>query len=366
MSGFSSAEYGFMAEAIRLAGNGTYTCHPNPRVGCVLVRDGRVIGRGWHRKAGDAHAEINAINDCEADTRGATAFVTLEPCSHQGKTPPCADALVAAGIGEVIAAGNDPNPKVAGKGFGALQKAGIKVRTGLMQGAAEKLNEGFFSRVVRGRPFVRLKIACSLDGRTAMSGGESQWISAAGARADVQKLRAASGAVLTGIATVLADNPSLTVRDERIDNDGLQPLRAILDSQLRIPPGANVLGRNGNAVIFCICDDRPTELRDAGAHIEVMPAKDGRVDLHTVLRNLGERRINDLLVEAGPTLSGSFLTAGLVDELVIYQAPHIMGSNTRGMFTTPGWSELSQRMSMTILDTRQVGPDFRIIARPVG
>jgi diaminohydroxyphosphoribosylaminopyrimidine deaminase/5-amino-6-(5-phosphoribosylamino)uracil reductase len=353
-----------MAEAIRLARRGVYTSHPNPRVGCVLVKNGTVIGRGWHRRTGEAHAEINALADCKHEVRGAIAYITLEPCAHQGKTPPCVDALVTAGIGEIIAAGEDPDPRVAGKGFRQLANAGIEVRTGLLQESARKLNEGFFSRIARGRPFVRLKVAASLDGRTAMASGESQWISGPEARADVQRLRAASGAVLCGVATVLADDPLLTVRDQQIDNDGRQPLRVVLDSHLRTPPDAKMLRQAGETLLFCTDDANRQALVAAGAEVDVVAASNGRVDARSALSKLGVRRINDVLVEAGPTLAGILLMAGLVDELVIYQAPNIIGSEGRGMFTTPEWSTLNQRLALQIIDSRQVGSDVRITARP--
>ena len=364
MPAFSPADCEFMSQAIRLAQRGIYSCHPNPRVGCVLVKDGKVVGRGWHIKAGEGHAEINALADAGDDARGAIAYVSLEPCSHHGKTPPCVNALVDAGIVEVVAAGDDPNPKVAGAGFAALRDAGIAVRSGLMQNVAEKLNEGFFSRIKQARPFVRLKIASSLDGRTAMSSGESQWITGEDARADVQRLRAASGAVMVGVATVLADDPALTVRDEQIENQGLQPHRVVVDSHLRTPPDSQLFNEEGDTTIFCISDDNRAALEVAGSKVIAVPAKDGKTDLSAVLKILAEQRINDLLVEAGPTLAGSLLDAELVDELVIYQAPHIMGSNTRGMFSTPAWSDLGQRMPLVVVDTRQVGRDMRITARP--
>jgi diaminohydroxyphosphoribosylaminopyrimidine deaminase/5-amino-6-(5-phosphoribosylamino)uracil reductase len=361
---FTLADCEFMAQAIRLARLGIYSCHPNPRVGCVLVKDGMLVGSGWHQKAGQAHAEINAIVDAGEDARGATAYVSLEPCSHHGKTPPCARALIDAGVVEVVAAGADPNPKVGGHGLKMLQQAGIQVRTGLMRVESEKINEGFFSRVSRGRPFVRLKTAASLDGRTAMSSGESQWITGEEARNDVQRLRAASGAVLTGIATVLADDPSLNVRDPRIDSNGLQPLRVVLDSGLKTPPGARFISQSGASLIFCVDDRNRAELEAAGATVLATDAKSRRIDLDAVLEHLASQKVNDVLVEAGPTLAGSFLTADLVDELVIYQAPHIMGSETRGMFATPDWIKLQQRMPLNVIDVRQIGNDIKITARP--
>jgi diaminohydroxyphosphoribosylaminopyrimidine deaminase/5-amino-6-(5-phosphoribosylamino)uracil reductase len=340
-----------------------YTCHPNPRVGCVLVKDGAVVGTGWHRKSGEAHAEVNALADAGDNARGATAYVSLEPCSHQGKTPPCTEALLAAGVVAVVVAGSDPNPKVAGQGIAFLRAAGIEVREGLLRVAAERLNAGFLSRITRGRPFVRLKVAASLDGRTAMSNGESRWITGEQARADVQKLRAASGAILTGVATVLADDPSFTVRDPHIEIGGMQPLRVILDSKLRTPPTARLLQAPGESCIFCVVDKHRPALEAAGATVIATRSRNDRTDPEAVLQALAKRKINDVLVEAGPTLAGSLLRAGLLDELVIYQAPHIMGSETRGMFETPTWKDLRDRAPLTIVDVRQIGSDMRITAR---
>ena len=365
MPEYTPADSEYMARALRLARRGLYTAHPNPRVGCVLVKNDAIIGEGWHRKAGNAHAEVNALLDASGDVSGATAYVTLEPCSHQGKTPPCSTALIEANVAEVVVAMVDPHPKVSSAGIDALQQAGIKVRLGLMGEDALKLNEGFCSRVSRARPFVRLKVAASLDGCTAMGNGESQWITGAEARADVQRLRATSGAVMVGIGTVLADDPSLTIRDEYIEDDGLQPLRVVLDSQLRMPPTARMLGLPGDTIIFCQCDTFRGALENAGAKIIVAAGSGKQVDLAAVLQQLAGLMINDLLVEAGQILAGSLLMAGLVDELVIYQAPHIMGSETRGMFATPDWQELRQKMALKVIDVRQVGVDSRITLRPL-
>ena len=365
MPEFSSADNEHMARALRLARRGLYTAHPNPRVGCVLVRNDSVIGEGWHRKTGTAHAEVNALASVSGDARGATAYITLEPCSHHGKTPPCCTALIEAGVTEAIVAMIDPHPKVSGSGIAALEQAGIKVRSGLMSAEAGKLNEGFCSRVSQARPFVRLKVAASLDGCTAMANGESQWITGEEARADVQRLRASCGAVMVGIGTVLADDPSLTVRDGKIENDGLQPLRVVIDSQLRMPPTARMLELPGDTVVFCQDDTARTALERAGAKVRVIGGSGENVDLAVVLEELAGLRINDLLVEAGQTLAGSLLMAGLVDELVIYQAPHIMGSETRGMFATPDWQELQQKLALKVIDVRRVGVDSRIILRPV-
>jgi len=364
MSEFTSADHEFMALALRLARRGVYTAHPNPRVGCVIVNSGEVVGEGWHRKTGEAHAEINALAAAGKQANGSTAYVTLEPCSHHGKTSPCVDALIKAGVARVVAAMGDPNPSVAGSGFDALGNAGIKVSTGLLQADAGKLNEGFLSRLERGRPFTRLKIAASLDGRTAMSTGESQWITGEAARRDVQRLRAASGAVMIGIATAIADDPSLNVRDATIRNDDIQPLRVILDSELKMSPSARMLKLPGSTAIFCVDDSKRRALEDAGADIYVVSGAAGQTHLPSVMRKLAKLEMNDVLVEAGPILAGSLLSAGLVDELVIYQAPHIMGSETRGMVTTPAWLSLEQRQALEIVDVRKLGQDIRITARP--
>lgn len=365
MESFTSADYEFMSRALQLARRGLYSAHPNPRVGCVLVKGGRIVGEGWHRKTGEAHAEVLALEAAGGDAKGATVYVTLEPCSHEGKTPPCADALISAGVAEVIAAMVDPDTRVSGNGHGALENAGITVRTGLLQEQAASLNAGYLSRINRGRPFVRLKIAASLDGKTAMANGESRWITGEAAREDVQRLRAASGAVLVGIGTVLADDPSLIVRIEDIDNCGLQPLRVVLDSKLRMPASARMLGLPGATAVFCRDDSNGTALEAAGASLHVVAGDGVGVDLEAVLGTLGDLGINDVLVEPGPTLAGRLLASGLVDELVIYQAPHIMGSETRAMFTTPGWRTIGDRLGVETVDVRQIGSDLRITAVPV-
>ncbi len=366
MADFSAADSAFMARALRLAERGIYTAHPNPMVGCVLVRDGEIIGEGWHERAGEAHAEINALAAAGERARGATAYLTLEPCSHQGRTPPCAPALVEAGIREVVIATEDPFPAVSGNGRAALEAAGISVRSGLMKTAAQALNAGFLSRVQRGRPFVRIKIASSIDGAIAMRSGESQWITGPEARADVQRLRARSGAVLTGIGTVLADDPALTVRQQEFDDRGRQPLRAVLDSRLRMPLSAGMLAMPGETCLYCTDDRGRQPLADVGAHVVRVKSAAGVLDVRQVLADLASREVNDLLVEAGPSVCGHLVSRGLVDELVIYQAPHIMGSETRVMFRTPEWSRLADRLSLDIVDLRRVGCDIRIIARPAG
>lgn len=364
MSEFSSQDRKFMQRALHLAERGRFGAHPNPMVGCVLVREDEIVGEGWHQLAGEAHAEINAMHDAGSQAQGATAYVTLEPCAHQGKTPPCCDALIAAGISTVIIAREDPNPKVNGQGIARLAKAGITVKTGLLKDAADVLMAGFLSRVARGRPRVRLKIAASLDGRTAMASGESQWITGAAARADVQRLRAEAGAILTGVGTVLADNPALTVRATEFNPHSRQPLRVILDSRLRTPTSARMLTLDGGTLIYCREAGNAGELGDAGAEIIHLESDGEFIDLATVLEQLAGREINDVLVEAGPTIVGQFLMQRLVDELVIYQAPQILGSETRGMATTPGWARLADRMSLNIIEMTPIGDDLRITAIP--
>jgi diaminohydroxyphosphoribosylaminopyrimidine deaminase/5-amino-6-(5-phosphoribosylamino)uracil reductase len=361
MTGADSAH---MARALQLAARGRYGAHPNPMVGCVIVRDGTVVGEGWHALAGEAHAEIHALDEAGEAARGATAYVTLEPCAHHGKTPPCADALIEAGVSRVVVATQDPYEEVAGRGLARLLEAGIDAEVGLMQAAAEALNEGFIARVTRGRPFVRLKMAASLDGATAMASGESQWITGPEARRDVQSLRASSGAIMTGIGTVQADDPSLTVRD--IDTHGRQPLRVVLDSRLRMSPGARMLSLPGQTLVCCTegYDDEP--LAAAGAEVLICGAHGDVVNVFEVIAALAEREINEVLVEAGHRLTGYLLEKDLVDELVIYQSPHIMGSNTRGMFATPAWEALADRKTLTIGDVRRVGKDTRITARLTG
>ena len=366
MAGFSAADHAFMARAIQLARRGRYTTHPNPVVGCVLVQGDQVVGEGWHQKAGEAHAEVNALAAAGDDARGARAYVTLEPCAHHGKTPPCATALIEAGVAEVIVALEDPHPQVDGRGLEALAGAGVAVRSGLLRDAVTEQLRGFVHRMRRGRPFVRLKMACSIDGRIAMANGESQWITGPEARADVQRLRASSGAVLTGIGTVLADDPSLTVRDPAIDMDGRQPLRAILDARLRMPLSAEMLTLPGITLVYCHDDARREPLVDAGAEVVPVAGTDAAVDLEAVLVDLGSREVNEVLVEAGPALAGSLVEQRLVDELVIYQAPHIMGSETMGMFNTPQWTTLADRCGLHVADVRRVGADTRITAQLPG
>ena len=356
MSDFSASDSAFMARALQLAVRGRFSVQPNPVVGCVLVRDGKIIGEGWHEQAGSAHAEVNAIAN-SVSANSATAYVTLEPCAHHGKTPPCATALIEAGVSEVVFAVEDPN-RESGSGSDVLESAGIKVRSGLMLEDAKALNAGFFQRVLSGRPRVRVKIAASLDGAIAMSNGESQWITGQAARDDVQRQRAESGAVMSGVGTILADDPSFNIRDESLETKGRQPIRVVLDSKLRMPLSSGMLCLPGETIVFCVDDAGRAPLEDAGAEIVKVRDDNGRVDIAAVLDDLGAREVNDLLVEAGPTLSGALLAGGHVDELVIYQAPHIMGSETRPMFHTPTWGSLADRVTLQYTDVRIL--DFQV------
>ena len=354
----------FMARALQLARRGLFTTDPNPRVGCVIVKDGLVVGTGWHQRAGEPHAEIHALKAAGERARGATAYVTLEPCCHQGRTPPCTRALIEAGITRVVAAMADPNPQVAGKGMEALRQARIGVETGLMQTQAEALNPGFISRMRRGRPYVLAKLAVSLDGRTALAQGESRWITGTAARADVQALRARSSAIVTGIGSVLADDPSLNVREFDI---GRQPLRVVVDSTLRMPATAKMLSLPGSTLVVTACQhaEAADRLLAAGAEVLYLPAVDGRVDLPGLMGHLAAREVNELMVEAGAHLCGALLAAGLIDEIVIYYAPHILGSTAHGMFAITGLDNMQQRHALKIQDVRAIGDDWRVTARVV-
>lgn len=358
MSAFTAADHAYMARAIQLAARGLETTRPNPRVGCVLVRDGQLVGEGWHEVAGGPHAEVVALRAAGPQARGATAYVTLEPCSHHGRTPPCADALLEAGVARVVAAMEDPNPRVSGNGLARLREAGVDVASGLLAAQAEALNPGFVKRMRQGLPYVRVKSAMSLDGRTAMASGESKWITSPGARQDVQHLRARSCAIVTGVGTVLADDPAMTVR---LEGRTRQPLRVVVDAQLRTPPQARIL--QGGAVLATLARGDHEALAAAGASLLPVPAKDGRVDLEALLRALAAREVNEVLVEAGAMLAGAFVAAGLVDELVIYLAPKLMGHGARGLFELPGLTTMAQSIPLAISDIRAVGPDWRVTAR---
>jgi len=359
----SDADARFMARALQLARRGMYTTDPNPRVGCVIVKDGKIVGEGWHDRAGQPHAEINALSQAgKLNTHSAGVYLTLEPCCHEGRTPPCTPALIKAGVKRVVAAMRDPNPLVAGKGFKQLEAQGIQVAVGLMEREAEALNPGFISRMTRKRPYVRVKIASSLDGRTGMADGESKWITGEAARADVQKWRARSSAILTGVQTVLADDPLLTVRDLKT---GRQPLRVVLDSRLRMPTRARMLRADGKTLVVTASNDMTltNALKQSGAEIASIPSPQKTVDLKELLRHLAWLEVNEVLVEAGATLCGALLRQGLVDELIMYYAPHIMGSSERGMFLLPPLVRMADRVSVEITDVRAMGKDWRIIAR---
>ncbi len=358
---FSAADHEFMARALRLAESGLYSATPNPRVGCVLVRDGAVVGEGWHEKAGGPHAEVHALQSAGDLARGATAYVTLEPCSHHGRTPPCCEALLAAGIGRVVAAMQDPNPLVAGQGLAWLRDAGLAVESGLLANEARELNIGFVSRMERGRPWVRLKAAASLDGRTALENGSSQWITGPDARRDGHRWRARACAILTGIGTVRDDDPQLTVRDVET---GRQPLRVVVDSRLEIDPSARVLQGERVLIVAAVENHLLASIIEArGAEVIFLPNDAGKVDLQALMRELAKRGINELHVEAGFKLNGSLLREGLVDELLLYLAPSLMGDASRGLFNLPALDDLAEKRTLQWRDVRQVGSDLRVVAR---
>ncbi len=355
-----------MARALELAGRGLYTTDPNPRVGCVLRAADQIVGEGWHEVAGGPHAEVAALAAAGARAAGATAYVTLEPCAHHGRTPPCVDALIAARVRRVVFACHDPNPAVDGRGAQRLAAAGIEVASGLLGSEAAELNVGFMRRMRTGRPFVRLKLAMSLDGRTALANGKSQWITGEAARLDVQHWRARSSAVLAGIGTVRADDPRLTVRG--IETGGRQPLRVILDRALETPAQARVLAEPGRTLIFTISADeaRADALRRSGAEVERIAALDGRLDLAAVLQRLGARHANELLIEAGSRLAGAFVEAGLVDEYLIYMAPVLLGPQARELLALPELEELAQARRLELIESTRVGADLRLRLRAGG
>lgn len=362
----SAADHEYMTRALRLAERGLYTTMPNPRVGCVIVKNGNIIGEGAHLRAGEPHAEVLALRMAGETARDAVAYVTLEPCSHHGRTPPCADALIKAGVRRVVAAMQDPNPWVAGSGLANLAAHGIATACGLMEVQARELNPGFISRMTHGRPFVRSKIAASLDGRTALANGVSQWITGEAARRDVQHWRARSCAILTGISTVAADNPEMTVRRADLveTKQGRQPLRVVLDSRLKISPQAKIL-QQGNVLIAYAADtqSRADNLRQAGAELLQLPDAEGRVCLQSLMQALAEREINEVLVEAGAGLNGALLELNLIDEFLMYYAPMLLGDAAKGMYTMR-LIEMCQRKPLEILDVRQVGQDIRVRAKP--
>ncbi|WP_043878020.1 bifunctional diaminohydroxyphosphoribosylaminopyrimidine deaminase/5-amino-6-(5-phosphoribosylamino)uracil reductase RibD [Pectobacterium atrosepticum] len=361
----------YMARALELARRGRFTTAPNPNVGCVIVRDGEIVGEGYHFRAGEPHAEVHALRMAGERARGATAYVTLEPCSHHGRTPPCADALITAGVSRVVAAMQDPNPQVAGRGLHRLQQAGITVSHGLMMAEAEKVNVGFLKRMRTGFPYVQLKMAASLDGRTAMASGESQWITSPQARQDVQRFRAESAAILSSSTTVLADDPSLTVRWSELDADVQkhyseadlrQPVRVIVDSQQRVTPQHRIISQPGETWLARVQADEQAWPQNV-EHL-MLPQHNGGVDLVALMMVLGRRQINSVWVEAGASLAGALLNACVVDELIVYLAPKLLGENARSLCLLPGLTQLSQAPEFDIVEVRQVGPDLRLRLKP--
>lgn len=357
----------FMARALELARRGLNSTSPNPRVGCVLVRDSRIIGEGWHVQAGCGHAEVNALASAKEPVAGATAYVTLEPCSHHGKTPPCADALIEAGVKVVVYGMQDPNPQVVGSGLKRLQDAGIEVIGPVLEQDAQALNPGFIRRMQTGRPRVVAKLASSLDGRTAMQSGESQWITGPAARADVQKLRARSCAIVTGVGTVMQDNPALTVRDEMLAVNGVlrQPLRVLVDSQLQVPMGARILQQPGRCLLVYVRGKvgKLEALESMGVETLQLANADGKVDLVALVEELGRRQCNEVMVEAGAKLAGAFLREGLLDELVLYMAPTLLGSLARPLFELP-MEYMHEQLRCKVKDVRMVGDDVRWQLQP--
>jgi diaminohydroxyphosphoribosylaminopyrimidine deaminase/5-amino-6-(5-phosphoribosylamino)uracil reductase len=360
-SGFTAVDHAHMAHALRLAERGLYTTQSNPRVGCVLAHGEELVGEGWHQRAGEPHAEVFALRAAGERARGATAYVTLEPCAHFGKTPPCADALIAAGVTRVVVASEDPFHKVDGRGLEKLRAAGIVVETGLMRDAARELNRGFFSRIERGRPWLRVKLAMSLDGRTALADGTSKWISGEAARNDVQQWRARSSAILTGSATVLADDSRLTVH--LAEGTFKPPLRVVLDRQLRTPRGANVLDASVPTLLLHAASDMPRDDRFARVELAAIDTRDNRLDLTAALRLLAERSVNEVQVEAGPTLCGAFFAAGLVDEVLLYIAPLLLGDQARPLLALPGLDTIAAARRLRIIEQRQIGNDLRVLLR---
>jgi len=357
----TAADQEFMGQALELAGRGLYTTTPNPRVGCLIVRDGTIVGAGWHEKAGMPHAEALALKAAGTRAGGATLYVNLEPCSHHGRTPPCADAIIDSGVARVVAAVQDPNPQVAGAGFSKLRAAGIAVEQGLREAEARELNVGFFARMTRGRPWVRMKIAASLDGRTALANGKSQWITGEAARVDGHRWRARACAILTGFGTVRDDDPQLNVRG--VDTPR-QPLKIVVDSKFETSPSARLL-QEGKALVVGAVDDakRVASLKAAGAEVVSIPNESGKVELFKLMEELARCELNEIHVEAGTKLNGSLLQAGVVDELLVYLAPSVIGDSGRGMFHLPEITELSRARALKIREVERVGADLRIIAR---
>ncbi len=354
---------GYMARALQLARKGVTTCHPNPAVGCVIVNHGEIMGEGWHDFAGHAHAEINALKQAGKSSVGATMYVTLEPCSHHGKTPPCVKSIIKSRISRAVIATEDPNPLVNRSGISELQGAGIDVTLGVGQAQAKTINRGFLKRITTGIPWVTLKIATSMDGKTAMADGESQWITSSPARKDAQQLRAAASGILTGIGSVLRDDPNMNVR---LDGVQRQPLRIILDTNLSIPVDAKILSRQDGVIgdvliVTANSEDSAAEIFQEGS-VEIINCRTsgGKIDLHAVMLELGQREMNTILLEAGARLSGSMLEQGLVDEIVVYMAPDLLGSDAMDMFTIPGLEQLADKLSLEYKDVTRVGRDLRL------
>jgi diaminohydroxyphosphoribosylaminopyrimidine deaminase/5-amino-6-(5-phosphoribosylamino)uracil reductase len=358
---FSPADHEFMGQALLLAERGLYTTTPNPRVGCVVANGGAVVGNGWHEKAGLPHAEVLALQAAGGRARGATLYLNLEPCSHHGRTPPCVDAIIAAGVKRIVAAIQDPNPKVAGTGFAKLRAAGIAVEQGLKEDEARELNIGFFARMTRGRPWVRMKIAASLDGRTALANGKSQWITGEAARADGHRWRARACAILTGFGTVRDDDPQLNVRG--VDTPR-QPLKIVVDSKFETSASARLLKEGKTLVVGAVNDvSKIAALKGAGAETLLIPNAQGKVELFKLMEELARRELNEIHVEAGTKLNGSLLQAGVVDELLVYLASSVIGDSGRGMFHLPELTELSHSTALKIREVERIGAEIRIVAR---
>ena len=368
----SAKDHEYMAHALRLARKGLYSTMPNPRVGCVIVRNGVIVGEGFHEKAGEPHAEIHALREAGEKAEGATAYVTLEPCSHFGQTPPCAAALVEAKVGRVVTAMVDPNPSVSGRGLKMLEEAGIETLAGVLEAEARALNPGFIKRMEAGRPYVRTKLAMSLDGRTAMASGESQWITGPDARSEVQKMRAESCAIITGVGSILQDNSSLTVRASELGLENAeaiasrQPLRVVLDAHLQIPTSAKVISGEGRCLVVCAVDadhDKVRLIREAGAEVLQLDSHNGQINIEQLLEHLAQSEVNQVLLETGATLAGSFLEQNLIDELVVFMAPVLMGSSARPLLNLPV-EQMSDKVALTIKEIRPVGNDWKITAVP--
>ena len=356
-----SDDYRYMAMALRLAEKGMYTTTPNPRVGCVIVRDGNIVSEGWHERAGSPHAEVIALDRAGSAAKGATVYVTLEPCSHQGRTGPCADALVRAGVDRVVLAMQDPNPLVSGAGMHRLREAGIRVEVGILESQAQELNIGYVARMTRGRPWMRVKVAAGLDGKTSLENGASQWITSPEARRDAHRWRARCCAIMTGIGTLTHDDPRLTVRDVETSR---QPLRIVVDSLLRISLDSRIF-EDGDVLVATATEDKAKigRLNDAGAEVAVLPDQQGKVDLGRLASELAQRGINEVLVEAGINLHSALFKAGTIDELLLYYAPKLLGERGRGMLDLGHLAEMDAVPVLDIRELRRIGPDIRILAR---